>query len=82
MNWLPKGLCLVIGNAEWNIDQLKTIVECKISAQQKTSLPSGGSHVKGVSTTTAMLTGNSQVKCSYCQQGQVHLCYKRKAVLG
>ena len=70
MNRLPQELRLIIsrevGDAEWNFDQLMGIVEHEISACERSSSSSGGSHVP---TTAALLTGDGQLKCSYCRQG-------------
>jgi len=70
MNRLPQELCLIIsreiGDAEWSIDQLMRIAECEISARERASSSSGGSHV---STTAALLTGDGQLRCCYCRQG-------------
>jgi len=89
MNRLPQELCLIIsrevGDAEWNIDQLMSIVEHEISARERASSSTGGSHV---STTAALLTGDGQLKCCYCRQGQfssscgiVANTLQRKAIL-
>jgi len=42
---------------------LMGIVEQEISAPQRASSSSGGSHVP---TTAALLTGDGQLKCLYC----------------
>jgi len=75
----------VVSDAEWNIDQLMSIVEREISARERTSSFTGGSHV---STTAALLTGDGQLKCCYCRQGHSSLscgivtdALQRKAIL-
>jgi len=76
MNRLPQNLCLIIsreiGDEEWNTDQLINIVEHEVSAQERASV---GSHMSRVPTSAALLTGDSQPKCSYCHQGHSSSSY-------
>ena len=73
MNKLPEDLRLIvsreIGDAEWTVDQLMTIVENEISARERAFSSIGGSQGSVMSTTAAFIAGDGQPKCCYCRQG-------------
>ena len=74
INRLPQELCLIIsreiGDDEWRIDEIMTIVEREISARERAfSSSSNETRGSGLPTAAAMLTSDSQPKCSYCRQG-------------
>ena len=71
MNKLPEDLRLIvsreIGDAEWTVDQLMTIVENEISARERAFSSIGGSQGSVMSTTAAFIAGDGQPKCCYCR---------------
>ena len=74
MNRLPQELRLIVGRevgeAEWRIDEIMTIVEREISARERAFVPSNGqSQGVGLPTATALVAGDGQPKCCYCRQG-------------
>ena len=74
MNRLPQELRLIVsrevGEAEWRIDEIMTIVEREISARERAFVPSNGqSRGVGLPTATALVAGGGQPKCCYCRQG-------------
>ena len=73
MNKLPEDLKLIvsreIGDAEWTVDQLMTIVENEISARERAFSTIGGSQGSVISTTATFIAGDGQPKCCYCRQG-------------
>ena len=74
MNRLPQELRLIVsrevGEAEWRIDQIMTIIEREISARERAFTPSNSqSRGSGLPTATALVASDGQPKCSYCRQG-------------
>ena len=74
MNRLPQELYLIIsrqiGDEEWHIDEIMTILEREINARKRAfSSTSGESCGSGLPTAAALLTSDSQPKCTYCRQG-------------
>ena len=74
MNRLPQELRLIVsrevGEAEWRIDQIMTIIEREISARERAFTPSNSQlRGSGLPTATALVTSDGQPKCSYCRQG-------------
>ena len=73
VNWLPQELRLIIsreiGDAEWCIDEIMTIVEREISARER-AFASFSSETHGTVLLTAalLLTNDHQSKCAYCRQ--------------
>ena len=74
MNRLPQELRLIIsrqiGDEEWHIDEIMTILEREISARERAfSSTSGELRGSGLPTAAALLTSDRQPKCTYCRQG-------------
>ena len=71
MNRLPQELRLIfsreVGEAEWRIDQIMTIIEREISARKRAFTPSNSqSHGSKLPTASALVASDGQPKCSYC----------------
>ena len=71
MNRVLQELRLIIsrevGETEWHIDEIMTIVKREISAREKIFVPSNGqSHEVRLPTATALVASDGQPKCCYC----------------
>ena len=56
-----------IGDGEWQVDQLMTILDREITARERASVI-GTEPQSHLPTTAAFMAGDSQPKCSYCRQ--------------
>lgn len=78
VNWLPQELHLIIsreiGDAEWRIDEIMTIVELEISARERAfAFFSSETHGTVLLTAAVLLTNDHQSKCAYCRQSHSSL---------
>ena len=73
MNRLPQEIRLLmsreIGDGEWQIDQLMTILEREITARERALTTGIAPHGPPLHTTAAFIAGDGQPKCAYCRQG-------------
>ena len=72
MNRLPQEIRLLvsreIGDGEWQIDQLMTILKREITAWERALTTGIVPHGPPLHTTAAFIAGNGQPKCVYCRQ--------------
>ena len=73
MNRLPQEIRLLvsreIGDGEWQIDQLMTILEREITARERALTTGIAPPGPPLHTTAAFIAGDGQPKCAYCRQG-------------
>ena len=72
INRLPHEIQLLvnreIGDGEWQVDQVMTILEREITARERASVTGTEPRGPPLHTTAAFMIGDGQPKCSYCRQ--------------
>ena len=76
MNRLPQEFRLLVsrevGEAEWRIDDIMTIVGREISARERAFLPT----TRSIPTATALVASDGKPRCCYCRQPHPSISYK------